>query len=165
MRAVPPEADIDRVRAAYERIHGRLWRAVLAWSGSTDVADDAVAEAFAQVLRRGDEVNDPEAWAWRAAFRIAAGELSRRREAGLVADVPEVATAGDGGWLPPLAWDLVVALGRLSDQQRACVALRDVGGLDIAEVAAALGTSAGTVRVQHLKGRRRLRELLGGDDG
>jgi RNA polymerase sigma-70 factor (ECF subfamily) len=127
------------------------------------VADEAVAEAFAQLLRRGRAVVDPEAWAWRAAFRIAGGELARRRASGLVAEVPEVG-AGDP-WLPPLAAELVAALATLSDQQRACVALRDVGGLGVAEVAAALGTSAGTVRVQHLKGRRRLRQLLGGDDG
>ena len=36
------------------REHGaRLWRAVLLASGSREVADDAVAEAFAQALRRG----------------------------------------------------------------------------------------------------------------
>ncbi len=156
--------DVIRVRAAYERAHARLWRAVLAWSGSPDVADESVAEAFAQALRRGPAVVDVEAWVWRAAFRIAGGELARRRDAGLVADVPEVG-AGDAGWLPPLAEELVTALAGLSDQQRACVALRDVGGLSVGEVAAALGTTSGTVRVQHLAGRRRLRRLLGGDDG
>jgi DNA-directed RNA polymerase specialized sigma24 family protein len=65
----------DRVRVAYETQVTRLWRAVYAYSGRRDIADDAVAEAFAQVLRRGDEVRDVTAWVWRAAFRIAAGEL------------------------------------------------------------------------------------------
>ena len=35
------------------RSTARLWRAVLAWSASLDIASDAVAEAFAQAARRG----------------------------------------------------------------------------------------------------------------
>jgi RNA polymerase sigma-70 factor, ECF subfamily len=61
--AVETDARGERVRQAYEAVHAPLWRAVLAYSGSADVADDAVAEAFAQLLRRGDGVDDPAAWA------------------------------------------------------------------------------------------------------
>jgi hypothetical protein len=43
------------------------------------VANDAVAEAFAQAIRRGDEVRDPLRWVTKAAYRIAAGELQLRR--------------------------------------------------------------------------------------
>ncbi|HJS26677.1 MAG TPA: hypothetical protein VJ913_06090, partial [Actinomycetota bacterium] len=57
-----------------------MWRAVLAFAGDPEVASDAVAEAFAQVLRRGEDVRDPEGWVWRAAFRIASGELKERRK-------------------------------------------------------------------------------------
>ena len=38
------------------------------------MADEAVAETFAQLLRRGEAVEDPAAWAWRTAFRIAAAD-------------------------------------------------------------------------------------------
>ena len=63
------------------REHGdRLWWAVLAFSGDREVASDAVAEAFAQALRRGEGLRDPLAWIWRVAFRVAAGELKRRRQ-------------------------------------------------------------------------------------
>lgn len=47
-----PDEWIDQVRSAYEQIHARLWQALVGWSGSTDVADEAVAESFAQLLRR-----------------------------------------------------------------------------------------------------------------
>lgn len=85
------EADIDRDRSGHEdddagrrielvyREHGaRMWRAVFLASGSREVADDAVAEAFAQALRRGSAVRDPAAWLWRVVFRLAAGELKER---------------------------------------------------------------------------------------
>src|SRR2546430_12508817 len=41
-------------------------------------ASDAMAEAFAQALARGNELRSPQRWVWRAAFRIAAGELKAR---------------------------------------------------------------------------------------
>jgi len=184
--ATEPGERLDRLHDAYVRTHPRLWRAVLAWSGSRDVADEACAEAFAQAARRGDAVRDVDAWVWRAAFRIAAGELQRRRGAsptgrrgrppdtgddhthiqvvgldGVEASVVDHTVDPD---LPATTIDLIRALHRLSEQQRACVVLRDVAGMTAPEAAAALGTTSGTVRVQAMRGRRRLRELLEADD-
>jgi RNA polymerase sigma-70 factor (ECF subfamily) len=151
---------VERVRAAYEAVHVPLWRAVLAWSGSADVADEAVAEAFAQLLRRGDGVDDPAAWAWRTAFRLAAGDLQRRRARATTADVPEL-----GVTLPEPTVDLIAALRQLTDQQRAVVVLCDLAGHDAPSAARLLDTTAATVRVQHMRARRRLRELLEDDHG
>ena len=56
------------------------------------MADDAVAEAFAQALRRRSEIREPGRWVWRAAFRIARGELKRRsRSTALSASVTTLA--------------------------------------------------------------------------
>jgi RNA polymerase sigma-70 factor, ECF subfamily len=185
--ATEPGERLDRLHDAYVRTHPRLWRSVLAWSGSRDVADDACAEAFAQAARRGAAVRDIDAWVWRAAFRIAAGELQRRRGSspgagrrehpphtgddftqvqvvrldGMAASVVDHTVDPD---LPATTIDLIRALHSLSEQQRACVVLRDVAGMTAPEAAAALGTTSGTVRVQALRGRRRLRELLEDDD-
>ncbi|MGI8937240.1 MAG: hypothetical protein ACR2JF_03290 [Iamia sp.] len=41
------DPDLDRLRPVYEDIHARLWRALLAWSGSTHVADEAPARGTA----------------------------------------------------------------------------------------------------------------------
>ena len=185
--ATEPGERIDRLHDAYVRTHPRLWRSVLAWSGSRDVADEACAEAFAQAARRGAAVRNVDAWVWRAAFRIAAGELQRRRGSSPGAgrrghppdtgdDPMQVQVVGlDGAAasvadhtidpdLPATTIDLIRALHSLSEQQRACVVLRDVAGMTAPEAAAALGTTSGTVRVQAMRGRRRLRELLEDDD-
>jgi RNA polymerase sigma-70 factor, ECF subfamily len=150
----------DRVRDAYATQHVRLWRALAAWSGSSDVADEAVAETFAQLLRRGEAVEDPVAWAWRAAFRIAAGDL-QRRGADVRYEVRDVP-------LPPgtsdAVLDLMRALHHLTDQQRACVVVCDLLGYPAEEAGPLLGTSAATVRVQRMRARRRLRAQLEVDD-
>jgi hypothetical protein len=48
--------------------------------------------------------------------------------------------------------DIERALATLSDQQRACVVLRDVAGLSASEAAGVLGTTAGTVRSRRCAG-------------
>ena len=73
--------DPTRVEAAYRSIHPSLWRALLAYTGDREVASDAESEAFAQVIRRGDEVIDVGAWVWRSAFAIAGGMLAGRAKA------------------------------------------------------------------------------------
>jgi RNA polymerase sigma-70 factor, ECF subfamily len=77
-----PGDRLEPFAAAFDRTHERLWRALLAYSGDAEVASDAAAEAYAQAIRRGSAINDIDAWVWRAAFRIARGELARRRGVG-----------------------------------------------------------------------------------
>jgi RNA polymerase sigma-70 factor, ECF subfamily len=147
----------DRIERLYRERGDRIWRGLLAFSGDPDIASDAVAEAFAQVLRRGDEVRDPERWVWRAAFRIAAGELKERRK-------NEVLRVAGSYEMEEPARDLVVALGALSERQRVSVVLHDAAGYPSKEVARIIGSTEVAVRVHLMRGRRRLRELLKEDD-
>lgn len=132
----------------------RLWRAVFAFSQERDVTDDAVAEAFAQCLRRGAAVRDPRAWIWRSAFRIAAGELQdrRRRLSGIVPDVAYE--------IPDETLPLLGVLRKLPTNQRAAIVLRHYVGYGTDEIASILGIGRATVRVHLSRGRRRLRGLL-----
>jgi len=63
------------------------------------------------------------------------------------------------------ARDLVVALGALSERQRASVVLHDAAGYSAGEVAKIVGSTEAAVRVHLVRGRRRLRDLLKDDDG
>jgi len=79
------EPDLERL---FEEESKLIWRALVAYTGDRDVASDAMAEAFAQALARGDELRSPRRWVWRAAFRIARGEIGRRgRERPMTEDV------------------------------------------------------------------------------
>lgn len=141
----------DRVEEVYRRVHPRLWRALLAYTGDRELASDAEAEAFAQVLRRGDAIVDVEAWVWRSAFRIAGGFLSMRSTTLGASSIEQV---------PPASGSVVEFLGLLTNlpaQQRACVALRYLGDHSSREIAELLGTSAGTVRVQLSRAHAALR--------
>jgi RNA polymerase sigma-70 factor, ECF subfamily len=137
----------------FEAEHARLWRAVYAYAQDREVTDDAVAEAFAQCLRRGDAVRDPRAWVWRAAFRIAAGALLERRKTGPLAELPDPAIDEEPA-------QLLQALGRLPGNQRASLLLRFYAGYRTDEIARILGISRATVRVHLSRGRKRLRAEL-----
>jgi RNA polymerase sigma-70 factor (ECF subfamily) len=62
------------------------------------------------------------------------------------------------------ARDLVVALAKLSEKQRASVVLHDAAGYPAKEIARIVGSTEAAVRVHVMRGRRRLRELLNEDD-
>jgi RNA polymerase sigma factor (sigma-70 family) len=146
-------------RADFEAVyrqHGRrMWRAVMAYAGDAAVADDAVAEAFAQGLSSGSLIRSPERWVWRAAFRIAAGMLKERGRF-----APPVSTPVARDAEPE--WELIGALAELPVKQRACVVLHYYGGYPTIEVARIVGSTPVAVRQQISRGRKRLGLLLEG---
>ena len=152
-----PESAERRLERVYREQGARLWRALLLTSGSREVADDAVAEAFAQALRRGRAVRDPAAWVWRVAFRLAAGELKERGRVRAFEDEPMIG-------LPDPFIDLWRAMARLPMKQRASIVLADYAGWSHREVARALGSTVSAVGVHVHRARKRLRDLLEDED-
>ena len=149
------------LEAVYRADAERLWRALLAYGGDPDLASEAVAEAYAQALRRGAAIRDPAAWTWRAAFRIAGGALKTRRAADQAAAPETTVTVGrPDRYADP---DLAAALRRLPDAQRAAVILFYYADLPVREIAARLGSNQLAVRANLSRGRRRLGQLLGDD--
>jgi RNA polymerase sigma-70 factor, ECF subfamily len=150
--------DLERRLEGVYREHGaRLWRSVLLASGSREVADDAVAEAFAQALRRGRALRDPAAWVWRAAFQIAAGELKERGRMTTFMVEPALG-------IPEPFVDLWRALALLPLKQRASVVMADYAGWSHRDIAKALDSSASAVGVHVHRARKRLRDLLEDED-
>jgi RNA polymerase sigma-70 factor (ECF subfamily) len=156
--AIAMVGETSSVESLYRRDADRLWRALYAFAGDAEVASDALAEAYAQLIGRGSAVNDPAAWTWRAAFRICAGALKDRRTA------PTLAPATDhtDRYADP---DLLAALARLPAGQRAAVILFYYADLPVGEIAHRLGSNGIAVRANLSRGRRRLRELLGDNNG
>ncbi|HEY7626559.1 MAG TPA: sigma factor-like helix-turn-helix DNA-binding protein [Ilumatobacteraceae bacterium] len=146
--------DQDRVEAVYRSVHPRLWRSLLSYTGDAELASEAEAEAFAQVLRRGDAVDDVEAWVWRSAFRIAAGLLATWSNSTDLEPV-SVSMPSTGSVV-----EFLGLLGDLSPQQRACVTLRYVGEYTSPEIGELLGTSASTVRVHLNRAHAILRHTI-----
>jgi RNA polymerase sigma-70 factor (ECF subfamily) len=150
-----PIAAASEVEAVYRQDGDRLWRALFAFAGNQDVASDALAEAFAQALRRGSAIRDVRGWVWRSAFRLAAGDL--QRQSGLA-----------HGALPEGSFDdphpdeqLLDALQGLTPQQRAVIVLHYYADCPVREIARRTGINPLAVRAHLSRGRKHLRVLLG----
>jgi RNA polymerase sigma-70 factor (ECF subfamily) len=148
------EEDAGAIERSYRANAARLWRSLLLFSGSVDVADEALAEAFAQAVARGGAIRNVDAWTWQAAFKIAGGELQRRHA--LAAEVlPDLPVE-----MPQPTVDLVKALRSLAPRQREALILHHYAGYSTKEVARILGSTAPGVGMLLDRGRRKLRPLL-----
>jgi RNA polymerase sigma-70 factor (ECF subfamily) len=153
--AVAQARAIGDVEAIYREDGDRLWRALYAFAGNSDVASDAVAEAFAQALRRGSAIRDVRSWVWRSAFRLAKGDLKRQSSIRL-GPMPE-GVFQDAHPDP----QLLDALQRLTPQQRAVIVLHYYVDCPVGEIARRTGINSLAVRAHLSRGRKRLRLLLG----
>jgi len=162
-------------RAAFGRLAER-WQPKLlahAWRlmGEAEAARDVVQDAWADIvigLGRLDDTALFPAWAYRIVSRRAADAIRKRgrarrigtayaAEGSRVDDVAaRIETAADAG---PLA----KAIAGLSPDHRAAVALFYLEDFSVAEVAAATGVPAGTVKTRLMHARARLRAALKGE--
>lgn len=145
----------DDLEALFRTAGPDVWRALYGFTGGRrQVAEDALAEAFARAIEHRASIREPLPWIYRTAFRLASRELQRERR-------PLPATPDPAPGVDPLdVQELLAALRQLSPHQRAAVLLHDEEGFTGPEVGRMLGMSAATVRVHLFRGRRRLRALL-----
>ena len=160
------------LRRHYDRVHGVCRRI----AGASRDADDAAQEAMIRIVRNIDRFDGRSAfgtWAYRIATNTALDELRKRKRR------PQLHIVADDDARPteptdPLAHRTVegagdrmaieAALADLPEEYKAPVVMRDVGDLDYAEIAEALGVPIGTVKSRIARGRRLLVERLGNRD-
>lgn len=151
-------------RAAFTRLvesHAdSMARVAVVITGDRDLAADAVQQAWHVAWRRLSQLEDAtklRSWL----ITVVANEarqLLRKRRPTVSLEALDVAVA------PPArdaAIDLANVLGRLTDEDRALLALRYVAGFNSSELAMATGRSASGVRVLLSRLLARLREELG----
>lgn len=150
-------AAVDAIERLFCAEAPNVWRSVLTYSGGRrEIADEAVAEAFARAIAHEGRIRRPVAWLYQVSFRLAAAEMRRRGE-----DVETLEVAVD----PPEVVGVFEALRQLTPNQRAAVVLFHEVDLPVSEIADRMGISAATVRVHLHRGRKRLREILGDEEG
>jgi RNA polymerase sigma-70 factor (ECF subfamily) len=148
--------DLERLEGVYRRDGPDVWRAIYAFAGgSRDVADETVAEAFAQAARGIGAIRDLRPWVYRAAFRIAAGVMAneRRRRSDTLAGVDRAGAEATAGV------ELDALLHRLTMSQRKAFVMREVIGFSTRETASMVGGSEVAVRVHVHAARKRLRAM------
>lgn len=143
--------------------YARLVAGVAMIAGSRAAAEDAVQEALARAWERsdrGEHIESLPGWVTRAALNLAKSRLRRvRAEARARQRLPHSASAGSD--VADIRLDIERALAALPRRQREVTVLRYYLGLDVAETAATLEVSTGTVKTSLHRARRALATALG----
>ncbi len=163
--------DDDALEVLVRKYHDRVHRfGTLVCRDHFD-ADDAVQEAFTQLVRRPDVVRDPSALSWlMTVVRNACLRLLRpfARERARLGERVEDADLTPSAELDPQAalerWRLVhavhQAIAALEAPYREVLVLRDVEGLSGEQVCAALGIGEGAMKSRLFRARERVREAV-----
>jgi RNA polymerase sigma-70 factor (sigma-E family) len=176
----PVDVDADARRAAglefdpeIERfVHASspgLFRTAILLTGDRWQADDLLQQTLLRTIRRWDHANEaPVAYAQRVLVNLSRDRHRRQRRVGdeRSLESAELLTTGRDEHELVIARDVIVqALRRLPIRQREVVVLRFYADLPIAETAATMGTSEGTVKSYTARALERLRSLLTEEPG
>ncbi len=169
--ACAQRGDSDAFATLFDRHAPRVYALAHRILGRDSEAEDVTQDAFLHALnalptlRRGDAFRP---WVMRIATNLAWTTLRQRLrlpQAELTDAV--VATHPDmGRWGSPEAMGLAsedqravrLTLDRLAPTHRAALAMREIGGLSYADIAASLGTTTGRVEVLLFRARARFRD-------
>jgi RNA polymerase sigma-70 factor, ECF subfamily len=164
--------DAEAFGMLFARHKDRLWAVALRTTCDPEEAADALQEAMISAFRQAKGFRGDSAvttWLHRIVVNASLDRL-RRRPARSVSwsgdpEALESLLAHDGGGGPSVAaidtrLDVDAALRVLPAQQRAALVLVDMLGYPVAEVAAILSVSEGTVKSRCARGRARLLPYL-----
>jgi RNA polymerase sigma factor (sigma-70 family) len=150
--------------AIFRRYHQSLYRFCLAIVGNPQDAQDALQNTMVKVLRalpgeeRGIELKP---WLYRIAHNESIDLLRRRRETRELN--PELAAPGAGLAEEAASRErlrlLLSDIEQLPERQRGALVMRELAGLDFAEIGATLGTSPAVVRQTVYEARLSLRQM------
>jgi RNA polymerase sigma-70 factor, ECF subfamily len=145
-----------------DRIHAICRRVLAHHDDALDAAQEAMI-AVARGITRFDGRSQFTTWLYRVATNAALDEARRRnRRPRPVETLPEPRSGVDR--TNAIVDQIVVddAMASLPPDFRAAVALRDLAGLDYADIASVLGIPPGTVRSRIARGRAALADRLVG---
>lgn len=153
------------LRRQYPAMHALCRRMTGNDADAADAAQDALV-AVVRGLHRFDGRSRFSTWVYRVTVNTCLDELRRRRRRPEPRDLDASAftTAAPGAAVDSSVADRLdvdAALRALPPEFRAAVVLRDLCGLDYAEIAEMLAVPPGTVRSRIARGRAALADRLG----
>ena len=152
----------ELLRRHTQLVHGVCRRILTHPDDALDATQEALL-AIARKIASFDGRSKFSTWAYRVATNAALDEARRRARRPVPTEtLPETGAAGeDSQRVIADRLDVDAALEQLTPEYRAAVALRDLVGMDYAEISAVLGIPPGTVRSRISRGRGALADLLG----
>ena len=162
------QGQVDVFNQLVQRHQATVYNVCLRMLGDAQSAEDAAQEAFFAAYRaiRSFRGGSFRGWLLRIASNQCYDQLRQRQRhpTEALADEPLVADPAPGPAESAASFETIAllegAIRQLPPDQRLCVVLIDVQGLDYGEAAQAIGANLGTVKSRLSRARAALRELL-----
>jgi RNA polymerase sigma-70 factor (ECF subfamily) len=155
--------DVEAFETLFRQLHGDVYGWILRIVRDPGIAEDLTVETFWRMYRaraRFDPKQSIGAWARRIATNAALDYLrTRRPETELPADLPQ-APSPDAALQREMREQIRRAFDRLPTKLRVAAVLALVEERPYEEIADALGTSVGAVKLRVFRAVRRLRKQL-----
>jgi RNA polymerase sigma factor (sigma-70 family) len=155
------------VAAVYRRYHRSLYRFCFSIVGNAEDAQDALQNAMVKAMQAlpGEERQiQLKPWLYRIAHNESIEILRKRRDEALIE--PELVASAAGpeetAAVRERLRSLLADLAELPDRQRTALVMRELAGLDFAEIGETLDTSPAAVRQTIYEARLSLRQLEAG---
>lgn len=156
-RSPRPQTFVD----VYEARYRPMVEIARLTTGSNEIAEELVQDAFADLYRCFDSLHTPEAYLRRAVMSRCTSWVRRRVTERRHAERRPTEAPG---WSDPDTIVVMDAIARLPTRQRAAAVLRYFADWSEADIAHALGCRPGTVKSLLSRARNRLAEELSDDD-
>ena len=164
--------DAEALANLVQRWQPRLVRLAMRLLNDLTDAEDAVQTSWVVVIRRINSVNDPSAlrpWLFRivankCADSIRRRTVRRRKEDGLPADAIPDGDQHSVGDDSDAVRRLRIALRNLDDDRSEILRLHYLEGASVKQISAKLAVPVGTVKSRLHHARRKLREILEGEN-
>jgi RNA polymerase sigma-70 factor (ECF subfamily) len=170
----------DRLVGKYE---GRIYNLILKMCSNPDTAAELTQDTFVKIIENIEDFESRSSfytWAFRIAVNLTLNYRKRKATVGFTSmDAPAAAfdeqakgalsavllddktpTPADVAENRELCELVQQAIGKLDDDQRAIVVLRDIEGMDYAQIADVLAIELGTVKSRLARARSALRQIL-----
>jgi RNA polymerase sigma factor (sigma-70 family) len=154
-----PGGGVAGARATFEDLYrttyARMARVAYLITGSTDLAEEIVQDAFVALYPRFDTIDEPRGYLYRSVVNGCRARFRRKQvtdRLGRMRIVSEVEQ--------PELDETRAALSRLSSQRRTVVILRYYADLRIDDIADLLGCRPGTVKSQLHRALAELKDLI-----
>jgi RNA polymerase sigma-70 factor (ECF subfamily) len=143
-----------------DRIHAVCRRVLVHPEDALDATQEALI-AITRGISRFDGRSRFTTWMYRVATNAALDEARRRRRRPIASEhIADVSSGADPTAAVDARLDVDAAMATMPPDYRAAVALRDLVGLDYAEIASVLDVPIGTVRSRIARGRATLADRL-----
>jgi RNA polymerase sigma-70 factor (ECF subfamily) len=175
--------DISAIERLAGKYQGRIYNLILKMCANPDTAAELTQDTFVKVIENIDRFESRSSfytWAFRIAVNLTLNYCKRKATVGWTSLDAETEANDEQGRqaLGAVLQDekspdpaqiaenrelcrlVQVALDKLDDEQRTIVVLRDIEGMDYAQIAEVLAVELGTVKSRLSRARAALRQIL-----